>query len=94
MATIEGVVKSVSQTKTLVTDITPEALAAAPDGPEVIVHCDGHETPGIYTLDHDEPDGTLLALIGESGNLELTILGEDISIMLGIRPGEKVTVKW
>jgi len=94
LAKIEGVVVSISDTQTLVTDITPEALSNAPQGPEVTTHCDGHETPGIYTLDHDEPPGTFLALIGLSGNLELTILGEDISMMLGIRPGERVTVKW
>jgi len=91
---IEGAVLRVSDTLTLVTDITAQALADALKGPDVTVHCDGHETPGIYTLDHDHPPGTFVALIGASGNLELTILGEDISMMLGIRAGEKVTVKW
>ena len=78
----------------LVTDITADQLAAAPRDESVSVACDGHETVGIFTTDHNEPDATLLALIGESGCLELAIVGISISAMLGIRVGAKVVVKW
>ena len=94
MSTIEGAVIAVSESQTLVTDIPASALEHAPHGPEVSVHCDGYETPGVYPLDHGQPACTLVAFTGASGNLELTIVDEDISIMLGIRIGAKVQVKW
>jgi S-adenosylmethionine hydrolase len=37
---------------------------------------------------------TLLALVGGSGKLELEIVGDSAKIMLGVRVGEKVVVKW
>ena len=60
----------------------------------MFVSCDEHETTGIFGLDHGQPEMTLLAVIGESGNLELAIVGESARIMLGIDVGEKVVVSW
>ena len=37
---------------------------------------------------------TLLALIGSSGYLELAIVEENASMMLGIRAGTPVAVEW
>ena len=37
---------------------------------------------------------TLLAILGPSGFLELTIIGDSAKIMLGAAIGEKVVVKW
>jgi len=91
---IEGIVVEINETGDLITDITAEKLKGAPADESVRIHFDGHETVGIHTLEHSEPEMTLLALIGKSGKLEITITGISVSDMLGIRVGEKVTVKW
>lgn len=91
---IEGVVASISDSGNLVTDITAAQLRDAPRDESVTVRCDEHETIGIYGLEHKEPEMTLLALVGKSGNLELEIVGDSAKIMLGVRVGEKVVVKW
>jgi S-adenosylmethionine hydrolase len=91
---IEGAIAKVSDSGNLITDITTDQLRDAPRNESVIVKCDDHETIGIFTADHKEPPMTLLALIGSSGNLELEIVGDSAKIMLGVRVGEKVVVKW
>lgn len=91
---IEGAVASISDSGNLVTDITAAQLRDVPRNDTVSVRCDEHETVGIFGLDHQEPAMTLLALVGQSGNLELEIVGDSAKIMLGIRVGEKVVVKW
>ena len=58
------------------------------------MRCDEHETHGIFAADHSQPEFTLLAMIGDSGCLELCIVGDSAKIMLGVAVGEKVTVKW
>lgn len=93
-AKIEGTVVSFGEDGNLVTDIPCAALAAAPRGGTVTIRCDEHETSGLFAKDHDEPEFSLLALLGESGFLELTIVGDSAQAMLGIRPGERVSVQW
>ncbi len=91
---IEGSVVAVSEDGNLITDITSDRLADTPKDESVAVQCDGHETNGIFSADHNEPDATFLAMIGTSNALELTIVGVSASTMLGIKPGEAVVVKW
>ncbi|MBW3599351.1 MAG: adenosylmethionine-8-amino-7-oxononanoate aminotransferase [Planctomycetes bacterium] len=93
---IEGVVASVSSAGNLVTDITAEQLQSknAPTDQSVTVVCDEHETLGIFPADHNQPPMTYIALIGESGNLELAIVGDSARIMLGVTEGTPVVVKW
>jgi S-adenosylmethionine hydrolase len=91
---IEGTVISISETGNLVTDITADHLRDAPRDETVAIRCDEHETQGIFTPDHQEPEATFLAVLGPDGRLELEIVGVSASMMLGIRVGEKVVVKW
>ena len=42
----------------------------------------------------DQPEMTLIALVGSSGKLELAIVGDSAAIMLGVRVGTPVTVTW
>ena len=91
---IEGAVISISETGNLVSDITADQLADAPRDEQVTVSCGGHDTNCILPPDHSEPESTLLAMVGESGNLEIGIVGVSISEMLGLKVGEKVVVKW
>jgi hypothetical protein len=94
MAKIEGKIVAVTEAGDLVSDITVEQLAAAPRDSSVVIHCDDHETVGLFTPDHTEPPCTLLALLAPSGQLQLVIVGESAKIMLGIRIGTPITVSW
>ena len=91
---IEGEVVSIDSFGNLVTNITAEMLADVPTDLAVNVRCDEHETLGIYRAYADQPEMTLIALIGSSGRLELAIVGDSAKIMLGVRAGEKVTISW
>lgn len=91
---IEGTVVAYGPTGNLVTDIPHDRLKGAPAGDGVRIVCDEHETVGIYPADHQEQPCTLMAILGPSGCLELTIVDDSAKIMLGVAIGEKVVVKW
>ena len=55
---IEGSVQSVDSFGNLITDISADALANAPRGEEVAIHCDDHETHGIFNTYADQPEMT------------------------------------
>jgi S-adenosylmethionine hydrolase len=91
---IEGSVVSVTAAGSLVTDITADQLRGAPRDERTQVRCDEHFTQGIFPPNHGEPEMTFLAVLGESGPLQLEIVGENASLMLGIRAGQQVIVEW
>jgi S-adenosylmethionine hydrolase len=91
---IEGKIVAYGPTGNLVTDIPHDRLKSVPAGDGVKISCDEHETIGIYAADHKEEPFTLMAILGDSGCLELTIVGESAKAMLGVAVGEKVVVKW
>ena len=91
---IEGKVVSIGEGGNLVTDIPCAALAEAPRDSAVSIRCDEHETVGLFTPGHSEPEMSFLAMLGDSGFLELTIVGDSAKIMLGVRVGERVSVQW
>ena len=91
---IEGKIVSYGQTGNLVTDIANDRLKGVPSGDAAKVICDEHETVGIYPADHPEEPMTLMAILGSSGFLELTIVGDSAKIMLGVPLRERIVVKW
>lgn len=91
---IEGTVVEVRESGNLVTDIAEDRLRGVPRDERTTVTCDEHMTSGIFPADHKEPPMTFLAFLGRSGTLELAIVDENASLMLGIRKGEKVVVTW
>jgi S-adenosyl-L-methionine hydrolase (adenosine-forming) len=91
---IEGEVISIDSFGNLVTNITADMLEGVPTDESVTVRCDEHETQGIFNAYGEQPEMTLIALVGSSGQLELAIVNDSASIMLGVPVGEKVTVKW
>jgi S-adenosylmethionine hydrolase len=91
---IDGEVVSVDSFGNLVTNITAEMLTDVPRDERVTVHCDEHETQGIYSTYAEQPPMTLIALVGSSGKLELAIVNDSAKIMLGVGAGVKVTVTW
>lgn len=91
---VAGAIQSIDSSGNLITDITSEMLAAAPRDESVVVRCDEHETMGLFDTVEGQPEMTLVAVFGEGGKLQITIVGDSAAMMLGVRVGEKVTVKW
>jgi len=92
--TIEGEVTAIDSFGNLVTNITTEMLEGVPVDDRVVIVCDEHETRGIFTTYSDQPEMTLIALVGSSGRLELAIVGESAAIMLGVREHTPVVLTW
>ena len=91
---IEGKIVAYGESGNLVSDIANDRLRSAPSDQTVAITCNEHETVGIFPADHPEEPCTLMAILGNSGCLELTIVGDSAKIMLGVALGEKVVVKW
>lgn len=91
---IEGVIESIDSFGNLISNITADQLAQVPRGETTVVECDEHQTQGIFTTYSDQPEMTLVALVGSSGKLELAIVGDSAKIMLGVRVGTPITVVW
>jgi hypothetical protein len=91
---IEGSIRSIDSFGNLVTDVTAEALQGVPTDERATIVCDEHETQGIFRTYEDQPAMTLMALVGSSGFLELAIVGDSAALMLGVRVGTPVTIKW
>jgi S-adenosylmethionine hydrolase len=91
---IQGSVVSITATGSLVTDLTADQLRAAPRDERTQIRCDEHFTQGLFPSNHGEPEMTFLAILDDSGPLQLEIVGENASLMLGIRVGQSVSVEW
>ena len=91
---IEGSVESVDSFGNLITEINEATLEDVPRGDRLQISCNEHQTQGIYTIYADQPEGMFLALIGSSGKLELSIVGENAHKRLGIAVGTPVVLRW
>jgi hypothetical protein len=91
---ITGEVIEVDSFGNLVTNISREMLAGVPTGETVTVACDEHVTQGIFKTYCDQPPMTLIALVGSGDQLELAIVDENASIMLGVTVGSPVVISW
>jgi S-adenosylmethionine hydrolase len=91
---IEGEVIEVDSFGNLITNITRAMLESVPSGDSVIITCEEHETQGIFATFSDQPPMTLMAHVGSTGRLELAIVDENASAMLGVRVGAPVSVTW
>ena len=91
---IEGEVIEVDSFGNLITNITRAMLEGVPSGDSVVISCDEHETMGIFATFSDQPPMTLMAHVGSTGRLELAIVDENASAMLGVKVGAPVCVTW
>ena len=91
---IEGEVIEVDSFGNLITNITRAMLDSLPNRDAVLVSCEEHETQGIFATFSDQPPMTLMAHVGSTGRLELAIVDENASAMLGVRVGAPVRVTW
>jgi S-adenosylmethionine hydrolase len=91
---IEGEVIEVDSFGNLITNITRAMLEGVPSGDSVIISCDEHETMGIFATFSDQPPMTFMAHVGSTDRLELAIVDENASAMLGVTIGAPVRVSW
>lgn len=92
--TIRGSVLLIDGFGNLITDITAEILADRPKDRPLRVSCAGRSVEGLCRTYGDRPDGTLVALIGSGGRLELAVVGGHAAGLLKARVGEPVVVEW
>jgi len=91
---IDGEVIEIDSFGNLITNIGAEALAGRPTDRRACIVCNIYETWGIYRTYADQPGGTLIALVGSSGRLELALVGGNAARRLGIELGAPVTLAW
>jgi len=91
---IEGVVLQIDSFGNLVTNVRSNDFLGRPTDERVCVICSIYETWGIYSAYAQQPQDTLIALVGSSGHLELAIVGDNAARRLGIPVGTKVIVTW
>lgn len=91
---IDGKIARIGDNGTLISDIPVDQLKGVPTGETTSIRFGDHETVGLFPANHGQPDATMVASLGSSGFLEIEIVGIPLAEMLGIRAGEKVTVKW
>lgn len=91
---IEGEVIEVDSFGNLITNITAATLDGAPRDSTLVVSCDEHKTFGLQAAYGDQPEMTLVALLGSGDRLELAIVNDSASAMLGVRVGAPVVVEW
>ena len=90
---IEGKVVAVDAAGNLLTDITAEQFEGMPHDERCTIMCNEHETHGLYSMDHNQPEMTFLGILAEEGKLQLTIVDENAHLMLGIQVNDLVVIQ-
>jgi S-adenosyl-L-methionine hydrolase (adenosine-forming) len=91
---VEGVVMKVDSFGNLITNIAVDMLVGRPTDERACIVCNIYETWGIFRTYSDRPRGTLMALVGSHGCVELAVVGESAAQRLGIHVGSPVVVAW
>ncbi len=89
-----GKVAEISGDGKLITDIEFAYVSEAVGNAEAQVAFGGHETVGLFEASHGQPEATMVASVGDSGRVEIEIVGMDLAGMLGIPVGTQVEVQW
>lgn len=91
---IAGAVVEIDSFGNLITNLTAEMFAGRPTDRRACVVCNIYETWGVYSTYAGHPSGTLVAVIGSGGRLELALVGDSAARRLGIGIGSPVTLAW
>jgi len=91
---IEGSVLLIDSFGNLVTDIRAVLLPSAPEAADARVSCQGRIVTGLVRTYGEATVGSLIALIGSSGHLELAVVGGSAAATLRAVPGDPVVVSW
>jgi S-adenosyl-L-methionine hydrolase (adenosine-forming) len=91
---IEGSILSVDSFGNLVTDIPGELLPGAAEWDRMQVWCRGHRVAGLTQTYGDRVTGTLTALVGSTGRLEIAVARGSAAATIQAQPGDAVHVTW
>jgi hypothetical protein len=91
---IEGAVLLVDSFGNLVTNIGAEILPDPADAARARIFCRGHLAAGVSRAYDDSSQGTLVALVGSSGRLELAAVGGNAAAAIQAGPGDQVILTW
>ena len=91
---IKGAVIEIDAFGNLITNLTAEMFAGRPTDRRACIVCNIYETWGVYSTYAEQPRGTLIAVIGSGGRLELALVGDSAARQLGIGVGSPVTLAW
>ncbi len=92
---IQGKVVEVTASGDLLTDIGPKVWGEIPRSTETRVLVDEeHETVGIFGSDHQQPAMTLIAIAEGPDPLRLHLVEDSAAMMLGVRAGASVEIRW
>jgi S-adenosylmethionine hydrolase len=86
---IRGHVEAIDHFGNLISDVPARWLA----GGDWTVHIGGQDLPGLSATYADVPPGAVLALIGSSGRLEVSVRDGHAARYLGVQPGEPIEVR-
>jgi len=93
-ARIDGAVIEVDSFGNLITNITADMLAGRPTDRRACIVFNIYETWGIYHAYAEQASGTLVAVIGSGGRIELAIVRDSAAERLGVGVGTPVTIAW
>ena len=91
---ITGEVLVVDSFGNLVTNIDAGMLRRVPPDRPLRVAVDEREVEGICSTYGEQPSGTLIALVGSTGRLELAVVNDNAAAMFGVQVGAPVSVTW
>jgi S-adenosyl-L-methionine hydrolase (adenosine-forming) len=92
---ISGSVIDIDSNGDLITDISTSKLGGAPRDERLrIIVDDEHETLGLFPPDHGQPSMTLIAVESSDSSIRLHLVDDSATMMLGVRKGASVTLKW
>jgi S-adenosylmethionine hydrolase len=91
---IDGRIVEIDSFGNLITNITADMLSGRPTDRRACIVCNIYETWGVYHAYGDQPSGTLIALIGSTGRLEIAVVRDNAAERLHIAAGAPVTIAW
>lgn len=91
---IEGAVRWIDRFGNLITNITSSMLTSGRTTASLTIDCAGHEIAGLSDFYGQRPSGTLAALVGSSGYLEIAVSEDNAAQMLSATVGTPVAIRW
>ena len=91
---IEGAVRWIDRFGNLITNITASMLAPGRSAAGLTIDCAGREIAGLSDFYGQHPPGTLAALVGSSGYLEIAVAEGSAAQALSATVGTPVAVRW
>ncbi len=89
---MEGQILTIDSFGNLITNITVDMLADVPHDGRTRIVIGGRQIAGICRTYGTRPEGTLVALIGSNGRLEVAVVGGSAGVTLHLGVGAPVLI--